>query len=492
MIWDTSDLTYGDLINISNDPEAFLNHQFGYTEWVPWTSEDLTAIIEQTATLQYVGAGGADLPPLPFPNNANMHLQFALGFDYFKMPPSLVGTEFEAKWAAAVKPGRYGHGLCVRVDAHDYFEDSVPTYFSTAVPGPGYFVNGDQMVAWAGNRLNYGGVDYPNGYDVILPFTQRMHIYQPAGQAWVLDTFYNYVDAQYNYLLLKDGMLWGINNFTHLLNPQVVNGDVQISAIPDTVATWYDLEFTQLPDTPLVPVGAPVLTSPTPRVPITFQVKVNGVVYYSDAGQSSEPANFGQHQLGYVSGQGALFIDNYYAAFMTVEGLPYLAQPTWIIETAEPTADACIGAWTGVDYETNTKFQGDYTNTIKFDNDDYLIQDVNNIVYTGSTVTDGLYSKFHYEMPLPYPGTALATYSVLLGGYFAPYGFPWTLQGKKAAETLRDINFPNLGVDNAPRYSHNDLYSAANVGLVINQRFPTASSKGVVQLGVDIKNYVII
>lgn len=491
--WNVSDLTWTDYLDIINDPVAFFDFQYSHTEWVPWTAEYYTTPYELTVQLKYVAETDPDpVPPLPFPQGLNLHLQFSLGFDHFKITPDIAeDVDYAAAWAACVKPGRYGRGLCVRLDSTDYFRNNVPTFFEVGVPGPGYFYNGDQMAAWAGNRLTYGGVDYPNGYDVILPFSQRAHIYQPPGQAWVLKLLNYYGGQQYDYITLQDGVLWGIDDIGHLAAPAEINGDVILAVVPDTINTWYSLEFLEVPDTPLVPAVSPAINPLSPSVNITFTVKINGVTYYTDAGTSAEPGNYGQHQLGYVSGKGALFIDNYYCAYMTQEGLPLLATSTWVIDSVEPVADACVGAWTGVDFETNTKFRGDYTNTIKMDNDDYLIQDVGNLTYDGlGAVVDGLYTKFHYDTPLPLPGTAVATYGVLLGDFFAPYGFPWLLQNKTGAKALRDINFPYLGVDNAPRYWHDDLYYIVGAGRTINQFMPNAMPSGVVQIGVDIKNHI--
>lgn len=486
--YNPSTLTYADLLGIADDPAAFIQYWTGDTTFVPWTADGIQGNFNNLMSLTFVGGGidEPDGPPpaAPFPNEQVMHLQFAMGFDHFK-PPSYISAGYLADWNTVIKTGRYGRGLCCRLDGYNYFAGISPGFFDVGIPLPGYFVNGDQMAAWARNDLVLGLDSYPNGYDVILPFTQRMHIYQPDGQQWVLNNLYVYFGYTYDYLSLRDGTLKGSNNITDLIN----HTGVLLATLPETQNAWYDLEFEQLPDTPLVPVVSPTTNPSSPRVNITFRVKVNGVVVYSEAAQSASPANFGQHMLGYVATRGALFIDNYYCAYMTQEGLPYLANSKWIIDGQEVTHDACVGAWTGYDFDTDTTFRGDYTNTVKMSNGGWIQQDVNNIVYDGGgVVTDGLYTKFTYTTDINL-GTPVATYAVLLGRNYPPYGYPWILQGKTVAQARRDPDFPYLGVENSPRYTHDDLFSAVNAGRVIHQYLPTPAASGTIRIGADFNGW---
>ncbi|MFV0357738.1 MAG: hypothetical protein ACK5LG_21930 [Bacteroides thetaiotaomicron] len=436
-----------------------------------------------------------DFVEMPF-----IHLAWAGGYDHMRKPDYVIGTPLESKWDEVIKVGRYGEGLCARIDTEHYLRGTVTSnYFQIARHHPSFFYNSDIIVQWSANTL----ADRPNGYNCILPLLQRCHVYQKPGSAWMINTLFQFddiTDPSGVRLAFIDGEL----------RQYQTNADIDagiytvLKKVSCMTNKWYSLEIRQDPVSPLeAPCSQEVVSDAggdSIPVAINLRILINRTEIYSKQGFTIPTDN--SNMIGYCKGVGNtnVFIDNYYAVFGTPEGLASFEDSTWVIRNDQPIADKCRGQWTAFDEVADTRSVSvDYSEYIKFTTQKSMIQHTANAIFEPDypyKLIDGNYSKFNYQVPVPYGSTPVWTFTTTLERYnvTVPAAFrgAWIMLEDYQGWQRRNVS--GSGTDNLLRAAASgDPYNVAgDILFATSQRqqvyykyLPVAKSVGSINLGTD-------
>lgn len=407
------------------------------------------------------------------------HVIASGGYDHLKKPYYLTGTLTGERWDRVVKVGRYGEGLCARLGASTYIHgDSSGDGWGTDTHNPSSFMNQWELSHWAANVNMTPKI--PNGYNCTLPWTMRMHVYQKPDSIWYVTVSDHIVGADAEFIIAV--MNGEIRRYSKLYADFVSNTYTVLATVPNIVENWYDLEFRQDPITPLVRLPDDELhlediphtgTGYGDPVPVIWRLKINGVEYVT-VSTCQTRVYFDNAIPGPVYGIGNrdVFLDNYYAVFMTPEGMPYLQSDKWVIRGDMPESVECRGQWTAVlsDESGERSVGGDYTDRLRFSEPGGMINDVNLTEYESSS--EGLYpicktpliTDFTYNIPTPTGSTPVLCWATTMekvptSGSPNWFGV-WVVQPGKPSYNRRSLWLPYFGTDSYAA-SSSDLHSLA-------------------------------